>query len=173
MVGFTTPRMAHVFRRKKAKTMFSQKKGEILVKSYTERDYDLYVYKRRKPMFQEYMKWDLESRILYATCLILGEEGGVFWTTDYTPFPHTLNELLMKNELVVGKHNERIVFICCPPMDYIYEKIHEDGVKLIDVHSCGRIKRKGESSAVWSMVTACVFMTIWMGIHVFRTVAQK
>ena len=141
MVKFATNKTIHLPKIKKGRSPHHFNKKDIRVypiKWYTDRDYDLWVLRKRPNIIREYFHWTRKKKILYATCLIIGEEGGIYW--DYELYKPSIKsiELIDKHKLIGIKENENILFMCGPPEDYIYEKLQEDSMEWMEHVNYGK-----------------------------------
>ena len=114
MVQFSTTKVIHLHNHTKNKITFLKKNKDYIMKFYKERDYDL-----------------------YGTCLIIGEEGGIYCHKYFKP-NSKINELVLKNKFFAMRENGEVIFICSPPADHLYEKIQENSVEWIDYSMYGK-----------------------------------
>ena len=137
MVQFSTTKVIHLHNHTKNKITFLKKNKDYIMKFYKERDYDLRVMKKRPGVIREYLGWSLRKKILYGTCLIIGEEGGIYCHKYFKP-NSKINELVLKNKFFAMRENGEVIFICSPPADHLYEKIQENSVEWIDYSMYGK-----------------------------------
>ena len=128
-ISFGTTRFIHL--PKNTSVKFKKKDLKIPVKFYTQRDYDLFVLKKRPGIILEYLSWSVDKKVFFATCLIISEEGGIFWDKDFKPNFEKIEKLIESNKLIAMKYesfdyNDKIIFICSPPTDHVYDKILEE-----------------------------------------------
>lgn len=126
---FRTPKILHIPNTygdiKFKNSIFSS----FYIKKYTIKEYTLFVFKKRPEIIKEFLKFNEEKKILYATCLIISEEGGVFCNKNYKPHKK-IEKLIEENAINVIKENEIVLFISSPPTDYLYEKLLESSLTL-------------------------------------------
>ena len=150
MIHFATNKIIHLPRKyyRSAKYYRSSKytKGfNCQIRWYTEKEYHLRVLRKRPNILREYLRWPEKERILYASCIIIEEEGGMYWDASvYKPFKK-IKELVAMHKLIGIRNSDGdgggVLFICGPPVDYIYEKIQEDTITWVDSDTYGKTRK--------------------------------